>query len=320
MQVEEQRRYLGGDSEHSILVKGLDFALLQQNKARLASTSSKQDDEALEEVFAQAASTSSAPASKKRSRADIVKELKEQRAEGAALEQPTEEPATENRANSSKFRPIGFKRIGPSNEEKVKKKKGKEGGEPKKKKRKAEPSAVDGGEQDSPPQDTTTAPPPPGEHQASNSTLPRPIQQETEEDDFDIFADAGEYKGMEFGSDDDDDEGSEKGIERPSDSRPLVPSAEDVSASSRRGWFDDAAEPEPEASPPVPALQTAADQPTAVPEAGVEAEEEEQAQLAPLTSSAIPSIRNFLAMDAAIEEKEKRKARKEKRKGKNKGS
>jgi IK cytokine len=51
--VEEQRRYLGGDSDHSILVKGLDFALLEQNKARLASTQSKQDDEALEEVFAQ---------------------------------------------------------------------------------------------------------------------------------------------------------------------------------------------------------------------------------------------------------------------------
>ena len=320
MQVEAQRRYLGGDSEHSILVKGLDFALLQQNKARLASASSKQDDEALEEVFAQTASTSSAPAPTKRSRADIIKELKEQRANGAALEQSTEESAAEKRVISSKFCPIGFKPIGPSNEEKAKKKKRKEGSEPKKKKRKVEPSAVDDGEQASPPKDTTTAPPPPVEHQASTSTLPQPIQQETEEDEFDIFADAGEYKGMEFGSDDDNDEGSEKGHERPSNSRPLVPSVDDVSASSRRGWFDDAAEPKPEASPPVPAPQIAADEPTPVPEAGVEAEEEEQAQLAPLTSSAIPSIRDFLAMDAVIEEKEKRKARKEKRKGKNKGS
>ena len=318
--MEAQRRYLGGDSAHSILIKGLDFALLQQNKARLASTSSKQDDEALEEVFAQTASISSAPASKKRSRADIIKELKERRADGPALEQSTEESAAEKRVNSSKFRPIGFKRIGPSNEERVKKKKGKEGGEPKKKKRKVGPSAVDGGEQASPPKDTTTAPPPVVEHQASTSTLPQPIQQETEEDDFDIFADAGEYKEMEFGSDDDSDEGSEKGHEKPSDSGPLAPSAEDVSASSRRGWFHDAAEREPEVSPPVPAPQTAADQPTPVPEAGAEAEEEEQAQLAPLTSSAIPSIRDFLEMDAAIEEKEKRKARKEKRKGKNKGS
>jgi IK cytokine len=316
IQVEAQRRYLGGDSEHSILVKGLDFALLQQNKARLASTSSKQDDEALEEVFAQTASTSSAPALKKRSRADIIRELKERRADGPALEQSAEESAAEKQVNSSKFRPIGFKRIGPSNEEKVKKKKGREGGEPKKKKRKVGPSAVDGG---GPPKDTTTAPPPPVEHQASASTLPQPIQQETQEDDFDIFADAGEYKGMEFGSDDDSAEGSEKDHAKPSDSGP-APSAEDMSASSRRGWFDDAAEREPEASPPVPAPQTATDQPPPVPEAGAEAEEEEKAQLAPLTSSAIPSIRDFLEMDAAIEEKEKRKARKEKRKGKNKGS
>jgi IK cytokine len=68
----------------------------------------------------------------------------------------------------------------------------------------------------------------------------------------------------------------------------------------------------------VPAPQTAADQPRPVPEAGAEAEEEEQAQLAPLTSSAIPSIHDFLEMDATIEEKQKRKARKEERKGKKK--
>jgi IK cytokine len=322
--VEAQRRYLGGDSEHSILVKGLDFALFEQNKARLASVSSKQDDEALEEVFAQTASpsTSSAPASKKRSRADIIKELKEKRANGAGSEQPNEEPAAEKRVDSSKFRLVGFKPIGASNEEKAKKKKGKEASERKKKKRKVESSAVDGGsgEQASPPNDATTAPPAPVEHQASTSMLHRPTRLELPEDDFDIFEDAGEYKGMELGSDDDDDEGSEKGHERPSGSKPLVAPAKDMSPLSRRGWFDDAAEPEPEASPPSPP-QTAADQPRPVPEAGVEAEEgQSEAQLAPLTTSAMPSIRDFLAMDEAIEKEEQRKARKEKRKGKNKGS
>jgi IK cytokine len=132
--VEEQRRYLGGDSDHSILVKGLDFALLEQNKARLASTSSKQDDEALEEVFAQKASTLSAPTSTKRSRADIIKELKEKRLNDGGSEQAKEEAVAEKPPDSSKFRPIGFKPIGSSTEEKVKKKKKKkkEGGEPKK--------------------------------------------------------------------------------------------------------------------------------------------------------------------------------------------
>lgn len=317
VQVDTQRRYLGGDSDHSILVKGLDFALFEQNRARLASTSSKQDDEALEEVFAQTASTSSAPALKKRSRADIIKELKEKRAGEGASGQSNEEPTAEKRVESSKFRPIGFKPIGASTK-KVKKKKGKEGGEPKKKKRKVESSAVDVGEQPSP-KSTPTARPASAEHAISTSASHRPIQPEPEEeDDFDIFAEAGEYKGMELGSDDDSDERSEKGHERPPRLGPSAASAEGVSAPPRRGWFDgDAGEPEPEASPP---SSPPADQPAPVPEAGVEAEEEQAVRLTPLNSSAIPSIRDFLAMDEAVEKEEKRKARKEKRKGKNKGS
>ena len=312
MQVDAQRRYLGGDSDHSILVKGLDFALFEQNRARLASTSSKQDDEALEEVFVQTASTSSVPTSTKRSRADIIKELKEKRANEGEVEEPKEEAVAEKTTNSSKFRPIGFKPIGSSTEEKVKKKKRNEGGEPKKKKRKVEPSTVDTGEKAGQ-KSIPTPPPPPVEHVASISASTKTIQAETAEDDFDIFADAGEYKGVEFGSDDDDNEESETGHERPPRPEPKVTSAEDVPAPPSRGWFDDAAEPEPDGQPP----QTPAEKPTPV---RVEAEEEQLARLAPLTSSAIPSIRDFLAMDEAVEKEEKRKARKEKRKGKNKDS
>jgi IK cytokine len=313
--VDAQRRYLGGDSDHSILVKGLDFALFEQNRARLASTSSKQDDEALEEVFVQTASTSSAPASTKRSRADIIKELKDKRANEGGVEESTEEAVAEKTSNSSKFRPIGFKPIGSSTEEKKKKKKKNEDSEPKKKKRKVEPSTVDAGERAGP-KGVATAPPPPVELVASTSASAKTIQAETVEDDFDIFADAGEYKGVEFGSDDDDNEESETGQEKPPHPEPKVTSAEDVPAPPGRGWFDDPAEPEPEGQPP----QTPAEQPTPVPEAGVEAEEEQPARLAPLTSSAIPSISDFLAMDEAVEKEEKRKARKEKRKGKNKDS
>lgn len=306
--MDEQRRYLGGDSDHSILVKGLDFALLEQNRARLASTSSKQDDEALEEVFAQKASTLSAPPSTKRSRADIIKELKEKRANGGGSEESKEEAVAEKPSNSSKFRPIGFKPIGTSTEEKVKKKKKKEGSEPKKKKRKVEPSTVNGEEAGL--KGVATSPPP---------ALTKPIETETAEDDFDIFADAGEYKGVEVGSedDDDDDKESETGHKKPSHPGPSVASTTDASAPSRGGWFDnDAAESEPEPEPEVPPPKAAAEQPTPIPEARVEAEEEQLAQLAPLTSSAIPSIRDFLAMDEAVEKEEKRKARKEKRKGK----
>ena len=320
--MDEQRRYLGGDSDHSILVKGLDFALLEQNKARLASTSSKQDDEALEEVFVQKTSTLPAPTSTKRSRADIIKELKEKRANEGGSEQPKEEAVAEKSTNSSKFRPIGFKPMGTSTEEKVKKKK-KEGSEPRKKKRKVEPATVNAGEEVGL-KGATTSLHPPVEHAASGSALTKPIETETA-DDFDIFADAGEYKGVEVGSDDDgdDDDGkvSETGHERSSYPGPSVASTVDATAPPRRGWFDnDAAESEPEPEPEASPSKAPTEQSTPIPEARVEDEEEQLARLAPLTSSTMPSIRDFLAMDEAVEKEEKRKVRKEKRKGKNKDS
>ncbi|KAH9967233.1 hypothetical protein BC827DRAFT_1373484 [Russula dissimulans] len=310
--VDAQRRYLGGDSDHSILVKGLDVALLEQNKARLVSASSKQDDEALEDLFAQTASTSSAPTLNKRSRSDIIKELKEKRANGdGGSEQSNDGAATDKQADTSKFRPIGFKPIGASIEEKTKKKKGKERAEPKKKKRKVEPSTADTAEQAGS-KGTITNPPTTAEQATSTSALDPPIQAGHAEEDFDIFADAGEYKGLEFGSDD----GSETDHQRPHHPGPSVTLAEDVPAPPGGGWFDDEAQPEPKVPPPLPP----AEKPTSVPEATAEAEEEQLARLAPLTSSAMPSIRDFLAMDEAVEKEEKRKARKEKRKGKNQAS
>ncbi|KAI0305860.1 RED-like protein N-terminal region-domain-containing protein [Multifurca ochricompacta] len=294
--VDAQRRYLGGDSDHSILVKGLDFALLEQNKARLASTSSKRDDEALEEAFVQTASTSSPPL-KKRTRAEIINQLKEKRANGSQSGQLIEDAVTEKRPDPSKFRLIGFKPIGASTEKA--KKRVKEGGETKKKKRKVEPSAtVQAG-----PKDTVTRPHhAPAEQVAS--TNKSTLEPELVEGDFDIFADAGEYKGVDLGSDDDDD-----GLQ-----------AEHVPASGRRGWFEEVAEPNLEASPsPVPAKQAKFIQEgEGKAEAEAEAEEERPTRLESMSSSTMPSIRDFLAMDEAVEKEEKRKARKEKRKGKNK--
>ncbi|KAI0289440.1 hypothetical protein BC826DRAFT_1107010 [Russula brevipes] len=287
---------------------GLDFALFEQNRVRLASASSKQDDEALEEVFAHTASTSSVPTSKKRSRADIINELKEKRANGGESEQSNEKAVIEKQPDSSMFRPIGFKPIGGLTGDKARKKKGKEGNEPKKKKRKVEPPSLDAGEQAGP-KDATPLPAP-VDHAVSMTAPHEPIQPTPVEEDFDIFADAGEYKGVESGSDDDDDEGG-----------PSVAPAEDAHA-QRRGWFDDAAEPKPEAAA-APPPRTPAKPPTSVPEARVETEEEQSARLAPLSSSAMPSIRDFLAMDEvveSVEKEEKRKARKEKRMGKDKGS
>ncbi|KAF8269798.1 RED-like protein N-terminal region-domain-containing protein [Lactarius quietus] len=290
--VDEQRRYLGGDSDHSILVKGLDFALFEQNKARLASTQSKEDDEALEEVFAETTSAPSASSSNKRSRADIIKELKEKRANSDVSEQPDQETTTERQPNPSKFRPIGFKPIGASTKDKAKKERSRDGGEPKKKKRKVKPSATVQQE---------IAPPPVPQEQITSTSGPRKSP-EAEVDDFDIFADAGEYKGVDLGSDDSEPDNSRHRSE---------PQAESAIVPPRSGWFDDA-KPEPENLPtPGPATQA--------PPVPAEAEappEEEAGRLAPLTTSAIPSIREFLALDSAVEKEEKRRARKEKKKGK----
>ena len=90
-EVEEQRKYLGGDGDHSILVKGLDFALLEQNKAR--ATLSTEDDDSLEVAFAEASTlgltadaSQDADGSKKRTRADLLRELKEKREASGAQE------------------------------------------------------------------------------------------------------------------------------------------------------------------------------------------------------------------------------------------
>ncbi|KAI0272514.1 RED-like protein N-terminal region-domain-containing protein, partial [Gloeopeniophorella convolvens] len=320
--VDAQRRYLGGDSDHTILVKGLDFALLEQNKARLASVTSKQDDEALEEVFTQTVTVSSASTTRKRSRADIIKELKEKRAAGSPVEQPDGDTETaQKQPNPSKFRPIGFKPIGAPAGEKSRRKKTKEGGEPKKKKRKVEPAAAGGADQSVPKDGAAPSADPVAAADPTLSTsAPTKLPPEAEPivDDFDIFADAGEYKGMEFDSDDEDGGGSDVG-RAPGTPRagPASAAAESAPGPSRRGWFDDPAEPEPEPkAPPLPPAPAAPSK--LAPEAEVDAEEEQEVRLAPLASSAIPSIREFLAMDEAAEKEKKRRARKEKRKGKNK--
>ena len=49
-QIDKQRAYLGGDATHSILVKGLDYALLARTRAELAAKGEQVADEELEEL------------------------------------------------------------------------------------------------------------------------------------------------------------------------------------------------------------------------------------------------------------------------------
>lgn len=48
--IQEQRQYLGGDATHSILVKGLDYALLAQRKAELERQGDEEKDDELDAI------------------------------------------------------------------------------------------------------------------------------------------------------------------------------------------------------------------------------------------------------------------------------
>ncbi len=316
LQVEEKRRYLGGDSEHTVLVKGLDFALLEQARAREAAKSSLEDEELLENAFHAAAAgasqasedTANAPNTsrgKKRTREDIIRELKEKRGESVASEVVDDEKSKgiEERKQEGKFKPIGFKPVGGLG------KKAKEKDSVKKKKRK-----VDADTEKDDQQPTTNVSKPLTSTPASKL---QPSQQPPEPiNDDDIFADAGEYEGLNL-EDDDEDDGEEGEVKGGESSRPER-AHEEKSSEAPRKWIDDDDEMAVDEVHPVsPKTEEKGKRPAQVSD-GREDEDERESEravrLAPLQSSAVPSIRDILAADAALEAQEMRKARKEKRK------
>ncbi|EJD07526.1 uncharacterized protein FOMMEDRAFT_143896 [Fomitiporia mediterranea MF3/22] len=348
--VEEQRRYLGGDAEHTVLVKGLDFALLEQTKSRMAASTSAQDDEELEEAFRGAISASPPPLdqttttstsnTKKRTREDIVRELKNKRTKGegdvngAESSTPLADRALDEAKREGKFKPIGFKPIGAT--------KDKEGKEVKKKKKRKVTENGTGDSQQRPPgstvpssskDDASTSNTKQGPDKPASEPTPAPEPEpEPVNEDFDIFADAGEYEGVNF--DDDDDEGIDDSSKRevqPSEARETIESTPaEGEPGPRRKWFDDDEPPSPPPERLLPSLNNQkgkSKDPSGSPEhttprgqrnENEEPHDDEEAErisrLAPLTSSAVPSIRDILAADTAREAEEKRKARKEKRK------
>ncbi|KAL5531633.1 hypothetical protein ACEPAG_4510 [Sanghuangporus baumii] len=277
--VEERRKYLGGDSEHTVLVKGLDFALLEQTKARLAAGSSTKDDEELEEAF-RGVISDSPPAleevvsSKKRTREDIVRELKNKKTQGEVnggdATAPVVDKSIEEAKKEGKFKPIGFKPIGGSNS------KAKDGKQvKKKKKRKVEENAnvaqsattasagrgakkVDEPSGSNVVQDSDKAPPP----VPASEPEPEPLNE-----DFDIFADAGEYEGIDIDDDDEDDSvdgdsSRERNGGSPSETRPPELSRQEqaerrddeqqTEPRPKRKWIEDDEELDKSTSTPPP--------------------------------------------------------------------
>ncbi|KAF5373314.1 hypothetical protein D9615_007429 [Tricholomella constricta] len=349
--LDEQRRYLGGDGAHSVLVKGLDMALLEQNRARAAGLVTE-DDESLERAFlegAQPQSQARAQSTAKRTRADLIRELKAKRAqaangdvdmeEGIEGEEREKKKTKEEEAlllerakQAGRFKPIGFKPIGAgvASEKVTKKKKKLKGGadadgERKKKKRKVlETEGAGQKTSEEGTQGAVFAPPP----SPLPESRPKPVEQEPEllPTDFDIFADAGEYEGLQLDSSEDGDD-NDKPDRRPHD----LEDGEEPNASSPtlpRRWIDTGS-PEPEPAPAKPDLLASVLNSTSASasrEQGKEGrrdredgEEEEQAEdgevappmrLVPLASSALPSIKEFLAMEEAASGGGKRRKRK----------
>lgn len=274
-----------------MLVKGLDFALLEQNKAKAVLDNQPNDDD-LEKTFQESRTVPlSAPepskTNKKRTREELVRELKESRAKGEITQQPLDQ---------GKFKSIGFK---PIAEEKPKKKKKKastkEDGQRVKKKRKVEETStptVDSAISDQP-------------HPPTSST-PMP---DLEPEIFDIFEGAGDYEGLD---DSDEDEADEK-------NKPSLEAGE-VAPAPSGGWFNDPsnAPVKPPSPPPVAILKQES---TRMLEDGEEQDEEEDQpmRLVPLSSSAIPSAKDLLAMDKAAEANDKRRKRKQTAKDKKEG-
>ena len=282
-------------------MKGLDFALLEQNKAKAAATSNVEDDEALEQAFFGVDGTSpteaveTVPQPKKKSRQDLIRELKEKRGQHKPVEVKAPDPGIEEAKKAGKFKPIGFKPIGGDSEGK-KRRKEKEGGDKKKKKRKVEeikdePAEASSSTQPSIPPAPATLPE--KREQPAPEPEPKPLGP-----DFDIFAGVGEYTG-EIGDDEDEDNHP-----TPESSHELQPDADQP----RRGWFDKPKSPTPPPKEPTP---PPAEEPS---EKDEEAEETVAVRLAPLASSV--SAKDILAIDEAAAKEEKRRARKEKKKKK----
>ena len=273
---------------------------------------STEDVDALEEAFMEATSHTPTNVPNKRTREELIRDLKEQRARNAKQQGPKtadeEVRLLEEAKQKGKFKPIGFKPIGSTSEGKKKKeKRSADDVERKKKKRKVdiESSADKASSKD----DSSLMPPPPIPTKAQvNPKTPEP--EEPIDNDFNIFADAGEYEGIDVGDDDDDDDEIVPQVSRKTEEK------ESTSSTAPQRWIPDETEP-PSSKPSIPLPSKVATQSPPSSHKVVsedEAEDDQPIRLVPLSSSALPSIKDFLAMEQAAGSYDKKKKRKGKKK------
>ncbi|PWN51950.1 hypothetical protein IE53DRAFT_385660 [Violaceomyces palustris] len=121
--LEEQMKFLGGDAKHSVLVKGLDFALLEQKKAMTRSGARQDEDDGLEKAYQergtrQGGEVGEEVGGERPTRESILEALRRRRLKfssdaGSSRSQagPSRKTSDEERRGMEKFRPIGFKPV-----------------------------------------------------------------------------------------------------------------------------------------------------------------------------------------------------------------
>jgi len=311
--------------------------LLEQNKAR--STLTNEDLDALDQAYLESSSThkeSTVP--RKRTRAELLQELKDQRAgkptNSAQLSVEEEAKALEEAKQKGKFKPIGFKPIGQP-EGKKKKLKSDSTDPEKKKKRKLDGETLSGDKAISTTNHADSMPPPPTIPTSKQETQTKTVEQEPVDGEFDIFADAGEYKGIDVDDDDDDDENLVSRSKPPTEDDEKEHEEDSSSAIPRRWIETDEHDQSASTKPSIPlplvlnssksAAATSSSSRRSPPqhhphrEAIISDDEEMEdddkpVRLVPLASSALPSIKDFLAMDKAAGSYDKKKKRKDKKK------
>ncbi|GAA6011811.1 hypothetical protein JCM10207_004252 [Rhodosporidiobolus poonsookiae] len=330
-------QYLGGDAEHTVLVKGLDHALLERMKHEQARKAEAELDDVEDELDRTLSSARGAAApveddaapKKAKTRDELIAELKARKAGAAGGEE----------GRDARFKPVGG---GAADKGKGKEKEGaaplgagwKKLGAPapaaaagtgEKKLRKKKKKVVDPAPAPAASTSTSSSAPsapaapasapvlPPASAPAPPAFAPDPLPDF--DDDDDIFGDAGEYKGLESDSDSDADAA-------PKPAAPPAPVAAAAAASSKRKYFsDDDSDTEgistaPSAVTDLAAKQAAANAVGASRRRGGqgEGEEDEEEEDVPMRLEGLsgrgPSARDLLEMDKAAEAEEQRKAKK----------
>jgi IK cytokine len=244
----------------------------------------------------------------KKSKEEILQAIKAKRTgTDVDTEKSKEEKSLNFKPIGAGFKPIGnsFKPVGTSHDiKKKKKKKTKDKGSIAKDDQQEEKAvAVENKE---PEKEASSSAPPPLKPSQEDA-----IEAEPFGDDFDIFADAGEYEGISNTSDNEDD------TDRPAS----VPSNH---PQNRGGWFGDTdptfdhgkITPDPEKITPPSTINNsipgrAAQEPENTFEKAEDEETDIPTRLVPLASSVMPSIRDLLDADkATAKSHRKRKKRK----------